>query len=100
MTKRLTLLRTIVLATIVSACGSGASDSRVTSPLPTVGSVTVTGTVTLGSSAQITATATLSNGTTQNVTSQSTWQSSNATVATVSPNNGYVTDVGLGVVVM
>jgi hypothetical protein len=100
MVQRFIIVRTIVLATIVSACGGGASDSTLTSPLPTVTSVTVTGTVSVGGSAQITATATLSNGKTLNVTSQSTWQSSNTTVATVSPNNGYVTDVGLGAVVM
>jgi hypothetical protein len=87
----------VVLATVLYGCGSGSSGSTPTSSTspssgsPTsVTSVAVTGTVALGGSAQFNATATLSNGKTQDVTSQSTWQSSNTTVATVSPNNGSV----------
>jgi hypothetical protein len=50
----------------------------------------------VGTTAQYTATATLSNGTTQNVTTQSTWQSSNTAVATVSAS-GVATGMGLGI---
>src|SRR5205085_8827355 len=58
-----------------------------TTQTPTVSSVTVSGpssSAKPGDSAQFTATATLSNNTSQTVTNQSTWQSSNAAIATVS----------------
>jgi hypothetical protein len=63
-----------------------------------VTAVAISGTASLtinGQANQLTATATLSDGTTQNVTSSATWQSSNATVATVS-STGLVTAVAAG----
>ena len=48
-------------------------------------SVSGTSSFTATGQSQLTATATLSNGTTENRTSTATWQSSNAAVATVSP---------------
>jgi hypothetical protein len=60
---------------------------------PTLQSITVapsTGTVAPAGTIQMTATGTFDDGSTSNVTSQSSWQSSNTTVATVGTNNGQV----------
>lgn len=82
-------------------CGGGGGTNTPTTPAPTaptVSSVTVTGptsSATTGQTAQFTATAVMSNGTTQTVTDQSSWQSSNGSVATVS-GSGLVTAVGAG----
>jgi hypothetical protein len=101
-------MRRRVLGFVVSAtiaiglisCGGGGGDSPTTPspPTPTVSSVSVTGpeaAAKAGDSAQFTATASFSNGTSQNITSQATWQSSSATVATVTPA-GMVTAVAPG----
>src|SRR5213082_903736 len=62
----------------------------------TLSSVSVSGTTpAIGASSQFTATANFSNGTTQNVTSQTSWQSTSASVATVS-SSGTVTATGSG----
>ena len=50
---------------------------------PTTGSVAPAGTI------QMTATGTFDDGSTSNVTSQSSWQSSDSTVATVGTNSGW-----------
>ena len=75
-------------------CGGSSSPTTPTTPAAvTVNSVAVSGTATLtgkGQTSQLTATASLSNGTTQDVTSQATWQSDNASVASVS-SSGLVT---------
>ena len=99
------MLRTIaslaLLAFLASACGdSGTNSSGPTGPSsPTVTSLTVTGTLTvsgIGQTSQLTATAHYAKGTTDNVTAQSTWSSSDATIATVSAA-GMVTSVGTGI---
>ena len=94
----------VIAALFEVCCGSGSSSPAPTSPStpspappPTVTSVSITGPApAVGATAQYTATATLSNGTTQNASSQSTWQSSNTVVATVS-STGVVTGAGLGI---
>src|SRR5438128_2708399 len=84
-------------ALLLWACGGGSSSSTPSAPSgPTLSSVSVSGTTpTIGASSQFTAIANFSNGTNQNITSQASWQSSNATVATVS-SSGSVTSTGSG----
>src|SRR5262249_24353587 len=80
-------------------CGSsgGGSTPPPTQPTPTVVSVAVTGagSPTAGDTVQLTATATFSDNTTQTVTAQATWDSSNASVATVNAS-GVATFVAQG----
>jgi hypothetical protein len=67
-------------------------------PSPTLTGVTVSGTQNLtavGQATQLTATAVYSDGSNQNVTNSATWQSSNSSVAGVSPG-GVVTAVNFG----
>lgn len=65
-------------------------------PTPSVSSVTVSGTApTFGATAPFSATANLSNGTAQTVTGQSTWRSSNTSVASVT-DAGLVTGIDVG----
>jgi len=86
----------------VSCGGGGNGTAAPTSPTspsaPTVSSVTVAApdsSAKPGDSSQFTATAVMSNNTTQTVTNQATWQSSAASVATVS-STGFVTAVTAG----
>ena len=93
----------VAVAWVVSCGGGGGTPttpSNTTPPPPavTLGSVTVTApapAAKVGDSAQFTATAVMSNSTTQTVTTQSSWQSSNTAVATVTAN-GMVAAVGAG----
>jgi uncharacterized protein YjdB len=79
-----------VVAVFAAACSSSPTSST------TVASIAIRGSApTVGSTAQLTATATMSNGTTQDVTSSATWQSGDATIATVS-SGGVVTGVAAG----
>jgi hypothetical protein len=86
---------------LLSSCGGSSPNETAPSPLsPTVSSVVVSGSTTLtsiGQTVQLTATAMLSDGSIQSVTSTAAWQSSNASVATVSPS-GLVTAVASGAV--
>jgi hypothetical protein len=88
-----------VLVFLASSCGDSTTSNAPTGPSsPTVTSVTVTGTLTIGNigqTSQLTATAHFAKGTTQDVTTQATWASSDATIAVVSPS-GLVTSSGLG----
>ena len=77
-------------AVLAAACGSSPTSSSTVSSIAIAGSAPI-----VGSAAQFTATATLSDGTTQDVTSAATWQSSDATIATVS-STGLVTGVAAG----
>lgn len=88
-----------IAAVGVSACTGGTSTSTPPAPTapgaPTVAAVSVTGApATASASFQLTATARLSDSTTQDVTRTATWQSSDATIATVA--NGFVTTVANG----
>ena len=92
-----------VAAIALGSCGGGKGGSSApttpTSTTPTVTAVTVTApasTAKPGDSAQFTATAVMSNSSTQTVTTQSTWQSSNPTLATVSAFSGVVTALAPG----
>ena len=98
------LCLSVALAWVMSCGGGGGgtptTPSNTTPPPPavTLGSVTVTAPASsakVGDSAQFTATAVMSNSTTQTVTTQSSWQSSNTTVATVTVT-GMVAAVGAG----
>jgi hypothetical protein len=87
----------LLLTVVIHACGSGqSSTTSPTSPSsPTISSLSIAGTVQFtatGQTGQLTATATWSDGTTQNVSSLASWQSSNASLATVSAT-GLVTVV-------
>jgi hypothetical protein len=75
------------LALSVWACGSTPAPTTPTpTPTATVASIAVTGTTPeIEGTGQFTATATLSDGTTQVVTLNAAWQSSNTSVADVSP---------------
>lgn len=77
----------LVVAILVTSCGGG-TDSPTTSTAPTaiVTSLAVIGasSLTVGQTSQFTAMASLSNGTIQEVTNQTSWQSSNPSIATVS----------------
>jgi uncharacterized protein YjdB len=98
-------MKQFVTASVVSAflsfgwwaCSSDpASSGAPPAPSPTLNSVSVTGTTPApGGTSQFTATASLSNGSTQNVTNQSTWQSSDSSVATVNAT-GLVTGIDGG----
>lgn len=88
-----------IAAAAVSACTGGMSTSTPPAPTapgaPTVASVAVTGAPAAASASfQLTATARLSDATTQDVTRTATWQSSDATIATVA--NGFVTTIVSG----
>lgn len=88
MTPRLTAVA-VVTCVLSAACGGGSTTSPGPPPPPTVTSVAVTGAAAapgVGDTAQLSATAAFSDGTSQVVTLQATWQTSNATVATVSPS--------------
>ena len=78
----------IATATLSWACSGKSMTAPSSAPpaqTPVVTAVTVTGNVpTVGQTTQLTAIATLSNGTTQDVTAQATWQSSNASIVSVS----------------
>lgn len=81
-----------------AACGSDGARpvSTPAAPAATVSRVTVNGTPPeIGQTSQLTATATLSDGSTQDVTRLATWQSSNASSATVS-SSGLVTGIAPG----
>jgi hypothetical protein len=90
---------TLALAALAVACGGGSptSPSGGGGNQVTVTSVTITGSVALseGATSQLTAMANKSDGSTDNVSSQATWQSSDATVATVS-GTGLVTALKTG----
>jgi hypothetical protein len=79
------VLLAIGLLTAASCGSSGGGGTTPTPPTATIVSVTVTGagSPTAGDTVQLTATANFSDGTTQTVTAQATWDSSNASVATV-----------------
>jgi hypothetical protein len=89
------LIILIVVAVMAAACGSTSSNPVAPLPGATVSSVVVTSTSTSAVSFQMTATGNLSDGTSRDVTSTSTWASSNAGFATVSPA-GLVTVVSSG----
>src|SRR5437764_1504721 len=86
-----------MIAVLLWACGGSSSSSTPSAPSsPTLRSVSVSGTTpAIGASSPFTATANFSNGTTQNVTSQASWQSTAASVATVS-SSGTVIGTGSG----
>ncbi len=93
----------VAVAWVVSCGGGGGtpttpSNTTPSPPAVTLGSVTVTAPAAaakVGDSAQFIATAVMSNSTTQTVTTQSSWQSSNTGVATVT-TTGMVAAVGAG----
>src|SRR5947209_130660 len=85
-----------MLALLLWACGGSTSSTPSAPSTPTLTSVAVSGTTpSVGSSSQFTATANFSNGTNQSITNQATWQSSSASVATVS-SSGLVTATNSG----
>lgn len=88
--------RASVLAAMcaIALIAIGCSDSSTSATTAT--SLSVTGTApAIGASVPFKATATMADGSTQDVTSQSTWSSSNTTIATVS-SAGVVTGVAAG----
>jgi uncharacterized protein YjdB len=92
------VLRMTSIAILISAALVAAACGQSTTTASTVTAVAVTGTIpTTGTTSQFKATATMGDGTTQDVTTQSTWQSSNSAIATVT-QSGVVTAVGLGTV--
>ena len=83
------VLPSLAVAAALAACDRATPTPPVspTPTLPNVASVMISGlpsTFTIGQSVQLTASATLPDGTRLNATSQATWQSSAATVVTVS----------------
>jgi hypothetical protein len=102
------LRQCLVLGVLLAFSACGSKGNPVTPPPPpptpppapptvTLSSVSVSGgnAVTVGQTVQFTATANMSNGTTQNVSTTASWQSSNASIATVS-NTGLATGVAQG----
>jgi hypothetical protein len=95
------LLTAAGIAVGLTRCGGGGASTPTTPTTPaapTVTSITVTApssSAKPGDSSQFTATAVMSNSTTQTITNQATWQSSSASVATVS-STGFVTAVADG----
>src|SRR5206468_8193809 len=81
------------------ACNGTSTTSPTATPPaqnPTVSAVTVSGNAPfVGQTAQLTAIAMLSNGTSQDVTAQATWQSSNASIVSVS-SGGVASGVAAG----
>jgi hypothetical protein len=76
----------ILIVLLCAACGSSSPPSGPSNP-PTVTAVSVSGVAaspTVGDTAQLSATAAFSDGSSQSVTSQATWETNNASVATVS----------------
>ncbi len=88
----------VVLLLLVPACGDEVNTGGPSGPSsPTVTSVTITGTLTIGNlglTTKLAATAHFAKGTTQDVTGSAAWTSSDASVATVS--GGVVTAVAAG----
>jgi Bacterial Ig-like domain (group 2) len=96
--RRSACLRWLVIGTLACACDSGNEVTRPTSTGPSVTEITITGlppNVTVGQSSQLTASVTFSDGTKKDATSSVAWQSSDATVATVS-STGLLTMTGAG----
>jgi len=84
-----------ILTATATACGSEAPENPVAAT-PTVTQVTVTGTTpSVGATSQFTATAMISDATTRNVTGESSWTSSNQSIAVVS-STGTVTAMSAG----
>jgi len=88
----------IVVSTIFTACGGGASSSGSSAPSQaTLQSIQVTGTsssLTVPASTQLTATGKYSDGSTKDLTQTATWSSSDASIATVV--GGLVTGMAQG----
>ena len=79
---------TLVLTSGCNVCGSSVAPTVVPPPVVTVNAVTIAGMGAegiVGDELSITLTAALSDQTTQDVTTQATWESSNTSVATISP---------------
>jgi hypothetical protein len=87
-----------VLAAVIGvSCGGGGSTPITPSPPVSVSSVTVSGwlaPLTPGQTVQLTATAIFSDGSTRIVTTEATWQSSDSTIALVSPIGLVVAQAG------
>lgn len=90
--------RVLVIALLAAGCGSSSTSPTPPAqpPQPSITSVAVTGTPPgVGLTTQFTSTVTKSDGTASNVTVQSTWTTSNPSIATVSIS-GNVTGVAVG----
>src|SRR5688572_29069812 len=82
------LVTALACVAVVSACGGDAPTTPSPPPAPFVDAVTVSGWLSplaLGQSVQLSAFAVRSDGSTFSITTEATWQSSNVTVAIVSP---------------
>lgn len=94
----LSLIASVVLAALV-ACGSSTAQNPAAPTPPattlTVSAVTITSGAATNGTFQLTASAQMSDGSTKDVTTSATWQSSDATLATVSAT-GLATVVGTG----
>jgi uncharacterized protein YjdB len=86
--KLLLIAVTLMICIAFTGCGGQGGSSSSSSPLsPTVTAVSVgavTSSLSVGGTLQLTATATYSDKSTKDVTSSATWESSDATIATVS----------------
>jgi Bacterial Ig-like domain (group 2) len=81
-------LALLLLVILSQGCGGGGGSPNAPSPPPSVSSVVVTGwlsALAVGQSVQLSATAIRADGSTRSVTIEAAWQTSNVTVAIVSP---------------